>query len=77
MPAKNTGTANVSLGTTHNSKFKQAAASTPGAKKGVSMGTKTASKANLPANNTNNTSYTLGNTKHSAGGSPSYMNNKG
>lgn len=77
MPAKNNGTFKPSLGTTHDSKFKQTAAGTPASKKGGSDASKVSAKVNMPANNVTNNTPAMGNTKHGVGQVPGYLKHKG
>lgn len=75
MPANNSGTFPVSLGTTHKSKFGKGVG--PSTKtSGASQQGKGGGKANQPANNVTDTKFALGTTKHGVGEVPGYLKAK-
>ena len=74
MPAKNSGTHAVVLGSGKNSTF-GANVTQKAAQKGVNQ-TKTGGKVNMPANNVTNNGPAMGTTKHAVGTVPSYLQAK-
>lgn len=73
MPAKNHQTIGVKLGSAQKSKFGEGVQGAAAQKIAIQPSD---SKANMIAKNDQNSSYSLGNTKHAVGSVPNYLKSK-